>query len=160
MKRSELSTKFRAELTALNKKAFKKQKRITIDSTKRKEIDNMKISIQRKLPIIGNFEKLSNIFYQTKLKIHKNLPQSRRWNHIWRYRSCKLLNNHLIDSVRSLSEAGGCSQLASDYNSLEDPIENIVHCLKHHPSRASINNKKFYNVFEFNNVDSEEVSSN
>ena len=57
--------------------------------------------------------------------------------------------------MRSLAEAGGCSQLVLDYNSLKDPIENIVHRLKHHPSITSINDKKFHNTFEFDNIDSE-----
>ena len=60
--------------------------------------------------------------------------------------------------MRSLAEAGGCSQLVLDYNSLKDPIENIIHRFKHHPSITKINDKKFNNTFEFNIVDSEEVA--
>ena len=69
-----------------------------------------------------------------------------------------ILNKHFIDSVRSLAEAGGCSQLVLDYNSLKDPIENIIHRFKHHPSITKINDKKFHNTFEFNIVDSKEVA--
>ena len=60
--------------------------------------------------------------------------------------------------MRSLAEAGGCSQLVLDYNSLKDPIENIIHRFKHHPSITKINDKKFHNTFEFDIVDSEEVA--
>ena len=87
------------------------------------------------------------------------MPQRGRQNHIRRHRSCaNILNKHFIDSVRSLAEAGGCSQLVLDYNSLKDLIENIIHRFKHHPSITTINDKKFHNTFEFNIVDSEEVA--
>ena len=70
-----------------------------------------------------------------------------------------ILNNHFVGSVRSLAEAGGCSQHVLDYNSLEDPIENVVQRFKHHPSIIAIDNKKFENIFEFQFVDLEEVTS-
>ena len=70
-----------------------------------------------------------------------------------------ILNNHFIGSVRSLAEAGGCSQHVLDYNSLEDPVENVVQRFKHHPSIIAIENKKFENIFEFRFVDLEEVTS-
>ena len=52
-----------------------------------------------------------------------------------------ILNNHFIGSVRSLAEAGGCSQHVLDCNSLGDPVENVVHRFQHHPSIA-VNTEK------------------
>ena len=70
-----------------------------------------------------------------------------------------ILNKHFTDAVRSLAEAGGCSELVLDHNSLEDPLENIIHRFKDHPSILAINKKKFENIFEFHYVDQEEVTT-
>ena len=69
-----------------------------------------------------------------------------------------ILNNHFIGSVRSLAEAGSCCEKVLDYNLLEDPLENVVHRFKHHPSIIAINKRKPDNIFEFNCVDLEEVT--
>ena len=54
---------------------------------------------------------------------------------------------------------GGCSQLVLDYNSLEDPLQNIIHRFKHHPNIIAINEKNFDNSFKFHFVDLDEVTS-
>ena len=43
-----------------------------------------------------------------------------------------------------------------DHNSLEYPLENIIHRFKHHPTILVINKKKFENAFEFHYVDQDE----
>ena len=58
-----------------------------------------------------------------------------------------ILNNHFIGSVCSLAEAGGCSEQVLDYKLLEDPIENVVHHFKHHPSIIAINEKEVWKYF-------------
>ena len=78
MKRSELATKFRTEPTDLNKKAFKKQKNFCnrLYKKERKKycenLDLKKITDNKKF-----WKTVRNLFYQTKLKIHKKSASKR-----------------------------------------------------------------------------------
>ena len=70
-----------------------------------------------------------------------------------------MLNKHFLCAVRSLEEAGGCSQQVLNYNSLEDPTQNIFHHFRHHPSIIAMNDTSFERLFEFKFVEIEEVTS-
>ena len=159
MKRSELATKCGAEPTDFSKKAFKKQKNFCNRLYKKERKKYYENLDPRKITDNREFWQTIQPFLSNKTKSSQKicLKEGDRIisddNEV-----ANILNNHFIGSVRSLAEAGGCSEHVLDYNLLEDPVENVVHRFKHHPSIIAINERKFEDIFEFNCVDLEEVT--
>ena len=160
MKRSELATKFRAEPTDFNKKAFKKQRNFCnrlYKKERKKYYENLDL---KKVTDNREFWKTIKPFLSDKSKCTQKICLKEGDTIISNNTEvANIMNKHFSDAVRKLAEAGGCSQLVLDYNSLEDPLENIIHRFKHHPSIIAINEKNFDNDFEFHFVDIDEVTS-
>ena len=63
------------------------------------------------------------------------------------------LHKTFVEAVPQLSDKKGCSKNVSDYNSIDDPLENITHRLKKHPS--IINEKAVSRTFNFRSLTEE-----
>ena len=60
--------------------------------------------------------------------------------------------------MRHLSDKSGCSKNVLDDNSVEDPLQIIVHRFKNHPSIIAINREIVSDFFDFQLLNEEEVS--
>ena len=73
------------------------------------------------------------------------------WNHIWWQKSSKCLKQTFYKfRYRILPDEGGCSAHVLDYNSLDDPLENIIQRFQYHPSISAIKEKISGSIFNFN----------
>ena len=61
--------------------------------------------------------------------------------------------------MRILSDKGGCSENVLDKNSIDDPLQNITHRFKNHPSIISINDNVTSSPFDLMLLTEEEVSA-
>ena len=158
MKRSELATKYRSNPTEENNKAFKKQKNFCnrlYKKERKKYYENLDI---KKLTDNKEFWKTIKPLFSNRTKSTQKICLKEGDKIISDDTEvANVLNKHFINSVRSLAETGGCSEMVLNHNSMEDPIENVVHRFKNHPSITAINRKQFENSFEFSFVDSEVV---
>ena len=70
-----------------------------------------------------------------------------------------ILNKHFTNSVRTLADKGGCSAHVLDYNSLDDPLENIIQQFQYHSSISAIKEQTSGSMFNFNTVTTEDFVS-
>ena len=70
-----------------------------------------------------------------------------------------ILNKNFVEAVRLLSDKGGCSNNVLDFNTIDDPLENIIHRFKNHPSIIAIKEKVVSGSFDFKPLTVEEVST-
>ena len=70
-----------------------------------------------------------------------------------------VLNENFVEALRLLSEIGGCSDNVFDSNTTDDPLENIIHQFKNHPSVIAIKEKVVSGSFDFKPLTVEEVST-
>ena len=63
-----------------------------------------------------------------------------------------ILNKHFTNSVRTDVDKGRCSAYVLDFNSLEEPLENIVLRFQYHPSISAIKERISGSLFNFNTV--------
>ena len=159
MKRSELTTKYRANPTNENKKAYKKQKNFCnrlYKKERKKYYDNIDLK-----DIIDNrkFWKTVKPFLSNKTKNSQKICLKEKDETITDpSKVANLLNEHFIDAVSSLARSGGCSENVLDYNILEDPIENVIHRFRHHQSITAINCRNFEQLFEFQFINTEDMT--
>ena len=160
MKRSELSSRYRKDPSDANSLAFKKQRNFCsrlykIERKKYYESLNLSDITDNK-----KFWKTMKPFLSSKTAFSQKISLKEGDKIISDDTEvANILNKNFVEAVRLLSDKGGCSNNVLNFNTIDDPLENIIHRFKNHPSIIAIKEKVVSGSFDFKPLTVEEVST-
>ena len=160
MKRSELSSRYRKDPSDANSLAFKKQRNFCsrlykIERKKYYESLNLSDITDNK-----KFWKTMKPFLSSKTAFSQKISLKEGDKIISDDTEvANVLNKNFVEAVRLLSDKGGCSNNVLNFNTIDDPLENIIQRFKNHPSIIAIKEKVVSGSFDFKPLTVEEVST-
>ena len=160
MKRSELATKYRRNPTEDNLKAWKKHKNYCSNLYKSERKKYYEALDMSNLTDNKKFWKTIKPLFSDKSKGSGNITLVENKKLLTsEVDVAETLNHHFIDSVKRLVDGDTSSSYLTEQSNISDPIANIIHKFRNHPSIISIQRNAIPKNFSFRHFEEEDISS-